>query len=212
MRPANISLKSECYPLMRDKVGNFLVYFCQGKEIPLSAALKLLYLLDETSVRESGVPITFLDYYVYERGPVAHDVYYIAKIEEKKIPLDDTIKLSSFIEVSKMPETENSKSHYIIKPKKKFDELECSEYELEILEKVVKKYGDKSANRLSKLTHEKNSLWDKARIANNLDEYFKLNNCKHSDVPVHFIPLMKTASKKRAYQNAKLSLDCISEF
>ena len=66
---------SDYYSINREKIGHCLIYFSKKQPISLTKALKLLFLLDETSVKETGVPITWLDYYAWERGPVANDVY-----------------------------------------------------------------------------------------------------------------------------------------
>jgi len=209
-----IQLKSQYYPLMRDKIGNLLVRFCKGKgkEIPESFALKLLFMVDLTSVMKTGVPITFIDYFAYQRGPVATDVHYVLKCEFKKHKVDEKIKLSHFVEVFKEEEKPQTTTHFKIKALTSFDEMIFSDYEISIIDEVMLKYGNKSANSLSNLTHEIGSLWDKARINNNLDAYFALNKCSHSDFPVHFTELIDTPAKTRAYQNAKYSLEYLSAF
>ena len=47
----------------------------------MTKALKLLYLIDETAVRQSGSPITWLEYKVWKNGPVASEIYFEFKLK-----------------------------------------------------------------------------------------------------------------------------------
>ena len=202
--------RSEFYELFRDKIGNCLIYFCQKKNIPLSTALKLLFLTDETSVKKSGVPITWLEYNACERGPVACDIYFeVNRLANKEIK-DKKLTLNDYVDTSIIEEVDSR--HVRISPKKEFDDSEFSDYDIEILEEVLNKYGDMSANKLSSITHRKNSLWDKVRVANNLEHYFKVTKTQYSPYPVDFISLIDTESKKAAYQAAYESLSFQKSF
>ena len=60
------------------KVGALLAYLCyRMPNVQLRKLLKVLYLIDEASVRSRAIPMTWLDYYVWEKGPVAPEVYQI---------------------------------------------------------------------------------------------------------------------------------------
>ena len=62
--------------VLNDKIGNLLVYLAQNiSDLSMTKALKLLYIIDETSMKESGVPVTWLEYKVWEKGPVAQEIY-----------------------------------------------------------------------------------------------------------------------------------------
>jgi uncharacterized phage-associated protein len=83
-----------------DKIGNVLNYFAsQIDYLSMTKTLKLLYILDETSIKETGTPVTWLDYKVWENGPVAIDVYNEIKHQEvfcyqgKELSLLHAIKL-----------------------------------------------------------------------------------------------------------------------
>jgi uncharacterized phage-associated protein len=64
-----------------DKVGNLIIYLVDEikrkyrQPLYITKLLKLLYIIDETSVKETGVPVTSLDYKVWRMGPVAYAVY-----------------------------------------------------------------------------------------------------------------------------------------
>ncbi|MCW3103632.1 MAG: hypothetical protein JWO09_2072 [Bacteroidetes bacterium] len=192
--------RSEFYELMKDKIGNCLIYFCKEADVPLSTALKLLYFTDETSVKKSGVPITWLEYNACKRGPVACDVYFEANRLAKTNVKDVNLTLNDYINCFTIEEEDTS--HVRISAKKPFDDSEFSDYEIKILEEVKKKYGHMSSNKLSSLSHRKGGLWDKVCEANNLDQYFKIKNTQYSPYPVEFIPLIDNRAKELAYSSA----------
>ncbi len=62
--------------ILNNKIGNILAYMAtQTEPLYMTKALKLLYIIDETAVRQSGSPITWLDYKVWKNGPVSHEIY-----------------------------------------------------------------------------------------------------------------------------------------
>ena len=62
--------------LLNHKIGNILLYFANEiNPLYLTKAIKLLYILDETSVKEIGAPVTWLDYKVWKLGPVPESIY-----------------------------------------------------------------------------------------------------------------------------------------
>ena len=62
----------------KEKIGNLLIYLAVHLN-PLfhTKLIKLLYLIDENAVRDCGVPVTWLDYKVWQYGPVAPVIYEI---------------------------------------------------------------------------------------------------------------------------------------
>jgi uncharacterized phage-associated protein len=59
-----------------DKIGNTIIYL--SKQIPLlskTKLLKLLYILDELSVKQSGIPFLNLKYKVWKFGPVSEEIF-----------------------------------------------------------------------------------------------------------------------------------------
>lgn len=62
--------------LAQKKAFNALVYFAERiKVLYLTKAFKLLYLTDEKAIKETGVPITWLNYKAWKCGPVPEDIY-----------------------------------------------------------------------------------------------------------------------------------------
>ena len=62
----------------QSKIGNLLAYLSSKvKDINLRKLIKLVYLIDEESVVSRGLSVTWLTYYVWEKGPVAPCIYNI---------------------------------------------------------------------------------------------------------------------------------------
>ncbi len=130
-----------------DKVGNLIIFFADKvPNLYLTKLLKLLYIIDEISMSETGVPVTWLEYRVWKKGPVAIDIY-------KDLTFENSEMLEGF--------AEGIKDHIGTKVKStnKFDDGEFSDYELELLERVVVDYGRKSTDDLIDFLHKENSLW-----------------------------------------------------
>lgn len=183
--------QSELYKIRRGHIGNILIYIAQNvpekDNVSLTKSLKLLYLIDEYSVKTNGAPITWLDHHAWQRGPVAEDVYFeVKRLEEKKVE-DKNLSLDEFISVS---EKEYKGSKYTsISSKDKFEKDIFSPYEMSVINEVMKKYGHWSAEALEDETHKSGSLYDQVVKANNLDLSFSIKGNSH--FPLEFINLIK---------------------
>jgi uncharacterized phage-associated protein len=139
----------------KDKIGNLIVLLADRlKPLYHSKLIMLLYLIDEEAVKDGGIPITWLDYKVWQYGPVALETYFIQ--EEPNI-------FDSYIEKSKKTDAT------IIKPRVSFDDSEFSDYDLEIIERVITKFGHMTSKDLVKLTHKEGTLWDIAKKENHIN-------------------------------------------
>jgi len=59
-----------------EKIGNSIVYLSSKiDKISKTKLLKLLYVLDEISIKRSGIPFLNLKYKVWKFGPVADDLF-----------------------------------------------------------------------------------------------------------------------------------------
>ncbi len=193
--------------LQNNIIGNILISFAE--KIPylsLTKALKLLYLLDEHSVKEIGVPVTWLEYKVWELGPVAEDIYNEIKYSEKISIYGKVTSLDEFITIKKGANNAKKTEETYILAKKTFDESEFTEYELELINSIIEKYGKLNAKELVDLLHKENTLWSKIVKENNLTEHFKKFNSK-SNYTIPFSNLIDNELKEMAYNAAFESLD-----
>src|SRR6266536_5007888 len=122
---------------LNNKIGNLLNYLStQIPNLNMTKALKLLYLIDETSYMRSGAPVTWLDYKVWEMGPVAEELYNELRYDQSLMQNGQVINLESFIETKKTDGFEGQ-SQITIYPKGHYDLCEFSTFEKELIENIV---------------------------------------------------------------------------
>lgn len=139
----------------KNKIGNLMVFLADKlKPLYHTKLIKLLYLIDEAAVKDRGIPITWMDYKVWQYGPVAPETYYIK---------DGNSVFSEFISIKK------TDKGTVIVPKKDFDDSEFSEYNFVIINQVLEEYGNRTVDELVQVTHEPGSLWSKTKEENNID-------------------------------------------
>lgn len=136
----------------KDLIGNLIIYitdYCKNNSAPLfqTKLLKLLYLIDEESVIKNGAPITWLDYAVWQKGPVPSDIYF-SKVAHMN-------KLNEYVSF------EDRANRYLIVKKTEFKNTYFSEIDLSIIDNVLTKYGNKTSGELIDITHKEGSLWSK---------------------------------------------------
>lgn len=157
-----------------DKISNVLNYFAsQIDYLSMTKTLKLLYILDETSIKETGTPITWLDYKVWENGPVAIDVYNEIKHQEVFCYQGKELSLLHSIQLEKKFNTDRNSEEVFLKPNGDFDKTIFNRYELNLLETIVFKYGNWNATELINFLHEEGSLWHKMVSEHNLINHFQ---------------------------------------
>lgn len=157
-----------------DKISNVLNYFAsQIDYLSMTKTLKLLYILDETSIKETGTPITWLDYKVWENGPVAIDVYNEIKHQEVFCYQGKELSLLHSIQLEKKFNTDRNSEEVFLKPNGDFDKTIFNRYELNLLETIVFKYGNWNATQLINFLHEEGSLWHKMVSEHNLINHFQ---------------------------------------
>lgn len=174
------------------KIGALLEYICS--EIPnihLRKLLKVLYLIDEKSVTMHAIPITWLDYYAWQKGPVAPDVYAV-----KDGAFADYINCQKGADGKWYVSSTQNNPYAIDQNMKAF-----SEYEMDIINSVIAHCKDKSADDLTDETHSKDSLWSQTVAHNNI----KFDETGRSDFPIHLNDL-NDAEGKEIYAEA---LDCM---
>lgn len=135
--------------LYREKIINSIIYFVKNtKYCGKTKLLKLLYFLDFMHFKQTGKPVTNLDYYAWEMGPVPKDLYEeltnaIEPDMEKAINIRD---IDTFTNIS---------------PKKEFNEDYFSNRELKLLENIAFIFKDAKAEDMVESTHLENEPWDK---------------------------------------------------
>jgi len=171
----------------KNLIGNLIILLSERcRPLYHTKLLKLLYLIDEESVKRTGSPVTWLSYNVWQFGPVSEDVYF-SKIEGCN-------KFSEFVRFDRII---NNK--YIIRAVTEFDNSEFSDLDLNIIEDVLEKYGRLNTEQLIEITHAKGSLWNKTKKTFGI--HFSEQN-KTSPITLDFSELLDDDGfKKTIYYN-----------
>ncbi|MBO7562369.1 MAG: SocA family protein [Bacteroidales bacterium] len=146
--------------------------------------------MEETMVSKYGIPFLGLPYEVWELGPVQKDVF--VAISNGGGLLGEYVNVVS-----------DADNNSIISVKKSFDEDEFSQVELDMMNSVLKNFGNKTANQLINYLHRKESLWYKLAVSKGLLKAFKDGLCNCSEVRIDLGDLLPE-DKKEAYEESLL--------
>ena len=168
-----------------DKVGNAIIYFSNKiDELSKTKAIKLIYILDELSIKKSGVPFFNLKYKVWKFGPVSEEIF---------------IDLSSEITLLKNYIGRTSEDGVtIIKPVTAFNDDEFSDNDIELLDFVIDKFGGKTAKELVFFTHRKNSPWHITATENSVLQLLENEEINNTELLVDMSSLVSHDERKKS--------------
>lgn len=168
------------------KIGNTVVYL--SDKIPYlskTKLLKLLYILDEMSIKKSGIPFLNLKYKVWKFGPVSEELF---------IDLSSDIKLLKDYVIKNFNE-EIGTSY--LSPIAVFNDDEFSDNDIELMDFVIAKFGNKSAKDLVSHTHRKNAPWYNTAKANNVLELLENEDINNTEYLIDMEQLIAHDDRKR---------------
>jgi len=167
-----------------DKIGNTIVYLAtEIQSISKTKLLKLLYILDEISIKKSGIPFLNLEYKVWKFGPVASDIF----VELSSAPS----MLKNYIERKATQE-----GHIVISPLAKFVDDEFTDNELDLLCFVVDKFKHSTVSELITFTHRKSSPWYNAAVKNLVYESLENELISSTDIKIDMRELINYDERK----------------
>jgi uncharacterized phage-associated protein len=146
------------------KIANLLVYLAQKiNKLSTTKTIKLLYLIDEAAVKKFGTPITWLEYKVWNLGPVPDTIY--NQITNLKIaePFSNFLSIE---QVDKKSEAKNPQKK--VSPKKYFDDSEFSDAEMLVIDEIIEEYGNCTATKLVDILHAPGGLWEQTKKDKNI--------------------------------------------
>lgn len=171
-----------------EKVGNSIIYLSDRlPNLSKTKALKLIYILDELSIKKSGIPFFNLKYKVWKFGPVSEEIFIDLSSE--------TTLLKKFIEKT----SEDGVS--IIKPGADFNDDEFSDNDIDLLNYVIQNFGDKSAKDLIQYTHRKNSPWHNAASENAVLELLESEVINNTEFLIDMSSLINHDERKKMIYN-----------
>jgi len=167
-----------------EKVGNAMIYLSEKiQDISKTKLLKLLYLLDEFSIKKSGIPFLNLQYKVWRLGPVSESIF---------IELSDKpFRFNKFISVK----TDNGKA--CIYPNTCFCDDEFSDNDMELLEYVSTTFKNTKTKELISYTHRLHSPWRNAAEANGIYDKLETGEITNTDIIINMIELVNHDERKK---------------
>lgn len=171
-----------------EKVGNAIIYL--SEQIPYlskTKALKLIYILDELSIKKSGIPFFNLKYKVWKFGPVSEEIF---------------IDLSSRTHILKeyvARKTENERTY--IESIAQFNDDEFSDNDIDLLDFVISKFGAKTANDLITHTHREKSPWYNAALENGVLELLENEEISNTEIIIDMGSLISHDDRKTTIYN-----------
>lgn len=176
------------------KIGNALIYLSSNiNRLPKTKALKLIYILDELSIKQSGIPFFNLQYKVWKYGPVNEELF-----------VDLTGKPTLFKEYI---QTKTDRFNNVtVTAKKDFCDDEFTQNDLDLLNFVVEKFGKKTTTELKKYTHRENSPWYNIAKANNVLELLEKEKINTTEYYIDFLELIAFDERKMKLYNNYLNI------
>jgi uncharacterized phage-associated protein len=139
----------------KEKRINAIRYFCRHTKFLTETKLyKLLYFLDFFHFKEVGRPVTDLEYFAWNFGPVPTKLFF--EIKEKKAPKEILMCI-----IEERDEETGLKKRTFLKSLQAPNLDMFSERETEILKKVARMFQDAKAKDMVEITHLKNEPWYK---------------------------------------------------
>ena len=173
-----------------EKVGNALIYLSEHTDKPSKTkVLKLLYLLDEFSVKGRGFPMFGLTYKVWQLGPVCEEVF--IDLSNEPALLKDYVTVEY-----------DEKNLSTVRAKRAFDDGEFSDNDIKLMEHVAKTYKRSTAKTLVAITHRESSLWYRLAKEKGLLELFDKGATNNSEFTIDFKDLVAgDALKTQVYEH-----------
>jgi uncharacterized phage-associated protein len=170
-----------------EKIGNTLIYIQEklGEQISKTKAIKLLYFLEEFSIKKYGRPFLGLEWEVWHLGPVSEDLY--AEINEPYM-LNEHIIHSH----------KNGLDGCFIESKHSFVDDEFSDSDIQLMDVLIENFGHLNAKQLIKKAHLPHTLWYKIAKENNLLESFENKSRTTTDYKINLNELL-SEDKKEVY-------------
>jgi uncharacterized phage-associated protein len=180
-----------------EKIGNAMIYLTKHVGDPSKTKiLKLLFFLEEESIRKFGYPFFGVDFKIWVRGPVLENVF-------RDFEHDSPTIFKKYVK-------RDIYDKDLWSPNKEFDDSEFSDNDIKCLQSICAFARHKTSYDLVNLSHKKGSLWE--RSANEYGVYHdlideKVTITEHS-IDFSFL-LEGNEFFKERYENAKENLDVI---
>jgi uncharacterized phage-associated protein len=172
-----------------EKLGNALIFLCRklGETSQLSKThlLKLIFIIEELSVKKYGVPFFNLRFDVWKLGPVSKDLF----VELS----DEPTLLADFIS-----KEEVEKGRFVICAKREFSDAEFSDNEMKLLEQVAERFKYCTAKELINFTHRKDTPWYNTAQKHGLVEDLEAGRITTTNIEIDLSDIISEEPEKLA--------------
>ncbi|OQX51969.1 MAG: hypothetical protein B5M53_09800 [Candidatus Cloacimonas sp. 4484_209] len=146
-----------------DKILNVILYILQEKEeVSKTKLMKLLFLIDFAHLRKYNRPITWVEYHRLPKGPIPSYLLDIINtaIGHNAAPVinEDIKNFRNMVKITKR--VIGQREGFFLSPLKQPDMDELSSSEIEVIDEILKRYGNKNARELIDITH-RHPAWNK---------------------------------------------------
>jgi len=181
-----------------DKIGNTIVYLSgHMKDLTKTKILKILFLLEEASIKTTGHPFIGLNFQLWKLGPVAKDIFIDLSSDEHPALLHEFIVRDDI-------------DDKVFKAKASFNDDEFSSNDVKLMDIIIDFVKDKPASYLVKHTHGANSLWRKSALQYGVLELLERELINSTEYEVDFSLLFPKASYlSERFEDSKENLDFI---
>lgn len=179
------------------KLGNTLIYLSNGvSELSKTKILKLLFLIEEDSIKKHGYPFLGFNFELWQFGPVLKEVHTDLSSETLYF-LGDYIKRDPY-------------DQSLYQAAAKFNDDEFSDWDMEILDNMVAFAKNKIARDFVAITHAEGSLWKKTAIKYGVLEDLESKKIPTTDYLIDFSMLFEDNQElKERYLMAIENLNAI---
>ena len=171
-----------------DKLGNTLIFLCE--KIPncsKTQLLKLIFIIEEIAVKKYGIPFFDLRFDVWKLGPVSKDLF--VELSEEPILLSEYIG---------QERSDTNPSCTIIVAKKQFCDDEFSDLEINLLNDIIDRFRDCSANELINFTHREQSPWYKTALKHGVLDLLEKGKINTTEIEIDLSETIKGDEQKMA--------------
>ena len=172
-----------------DKIGNTLRFLTSDSSQPKTKILKMIYLLEEASIKKYGVPFFNIPFEVWQFGPVPRPIY---------TSLHHLFQ--DYIDLSTVGSAKGDVA--LVTAKGEFNDDEFSDNDLEILSEIKQTYSKESTDNLVNLTHKEGSPWHIAAVENNLLDQFNRGKTSTEHL-INLESVIESSILKEIYQDYK---------
>ena len=181
------------------KIGNSIIYLAQHiSDLNKTKILKILFLLEEASIKKYGHPFYGIDFQLWVRGPVAKDIF-IDLSDESPVLLKDFIERDPA-----------EASRFIAKSS--FNDDEFSDNDIILMDLIIDFAKSKNAKYLVNHTHDTHSLWRKSAIKYGVLELLENESVNSTEFEIDFSLLFDSASPiKDKYESSRDNREFIND-